>query len=71
MDKEGKSWEYLLSINRDRKSRNRLGWGVQEKMSSVLIINLPAEYPKGLTYIGFEPKAGKAIRVRNKSFESN
>ena len=40
-------------------------------MSSVLIINLPAEYPKGLTYIGFEPKAGKAIRVRNKSFESN
>lgn len=55
----------ITSINGDRKSRNRLGWGLQE-VSSVLIINLPAEYPKGLTYIGFEPKAGKAIRVRNR-----
>ena len=56
----------ITSINGDRKSRSRLGWGAQEKGSSVLIINLPAEYPKGLTYIGFEPKARKAIGVRNR-----
>lgn len=56
----------ITSINGDRKSRSRLGWGAQEKGSSVLIINLPAEYPKGLTYIGFEPKARKAVGVRNR-----
>lgn len=60
MSEKGIKSERIISINGDRKRRNLLDLGVQEKARSVLTISGP---------VSFKPKPQEGIRVRNR-FES-